>query len=164
MSNRISNFPNAQKQPPDVVRTEVEIFKEISDLPPVDTRSPKEIKKRINEYLNICLKEGITPTVQGVSLALHIHRSTFWTWCKENSERGSVCQDFKTLQAGLTEELMYSGKINIVGGIFLLKANHSYRDAVSIDLDSGPAFERLPTAEDIRKRLGLIGQITESDT
>ena len=167
MSNTVSNFPNnaiKRDLSPDVVRTELEIFRQIADLPPIDTKNPNEIRKRIAEYLDACVANAITPSVQGVSLALHVHRSTFWSWCKENTERGSVCQDFRTMQAALTEELMYSGKANVVGLIFLLKANHSYRDTVSIDLDSGPAFERLPTSTDIKARLLASGQITESDT
>lgn len=164
MSNKVSNFPNAKKRDPDIVRTELEIFKQIADLPPIDTDSPAEIKKRIDEYLSICTADGLTPTIQGVSLALHVHRSTFWLWSNEQSERGKICQDFKTLQAALTENIMLSGKVNVIAGIFLLKNHHGYKDAVSIDTDISPALDRLPTAEEIKNRLGLIesGQLTDS--
>ena len=66
--------------------------------------------------------------------------------------------------AALTENSMLSGKVNVVAGIFLLKNHHGYKDAVSIDTDISPAFDRLPTADEIRKRLTAGGQINESDT
>lgn len=155
MSNKVSNFPNARKRPPDVVRTEVEIFKEIADLPPIEKTSPNEIKKRIDEYLTICSKHGLIPTVQGVSLALHVHRSSFWNWCNEESERGQVCRSFKTLQCALTENDMLNGTVHVVAGIFLLKNNHpgQYTDSVSIESKITPIQDRLPSADDIVKRL-----------
>lgn len=165
MSNRISNFPNAKMRDrdPDIVRTELEIFRQIADLPPIDTDSPAEIKKRIDEYLSICTADGLTPTIQGVALALHVHRSTFWTWSNEQSERGKVCQDFKTLQAALTENIMLAGKVNVIAGIFLLKNHHGYKDTVSIDTDITPVNDRLPSVDDIRKRLILTAGKNENN-
>ena len=166
MSDKISNFPNAKMKArdPDIVRTEVEIFKYIADLPPINKDSAAEVKVRIDDYLKICSEHGLMPTIQGVSLALHIHRSSFWLWCNEQSERGQVCQMFKVLQAAMTENGLLDGTINTIGALFTLKNHHGYKDAVSIDTDISPALDRLPTAEEIKNRLMMVesGKLTDS--
>lgn len=163
MSNNVSNFPNARKRDPDIVRGEVEIFKEIANLPPIEKTSPKAIEKRINEYVDICSKTGLMPTIQGVSLALHIHRATFWTWCNEDSERGQVCQRFKTMQAALTENAMLNGTVNTIASIFLLKNHFGYKDQISIEAETTPVYDRLPSADDIRNRLILTAGGNENN-
>lgn len=153
MSNKVSNFPNAnvQKRKPDQVRDELDVFRQIMELPPIDLKSGAAVKQRINTYLNICLDAGLMPTVQGASLALKIHRNTFWEWSNQASERGRACQAFKGLQASMMENAMINGTTNPVTGIFLLKNHHGYSDTLSIE--ATPAREPLPTTEQIRQRL-----------
>lgn len=162
MSNRQSNFPNAQRRKPDQVRDELDTFRRIMELPPIDIKSGSDVQQRIDEYLNICLDEGMMPTIQGVSLALHIHRNTFWEWTNEDSQRGRACRNFKTLQAAMTENSMMNGTINVISAVFLLKNHHHYADTFSVE--AGPVREQLPTADEIIKRLSVTKKIELTDS
>lgn len=107
-------------------------FNETFCLPPIDTNDPQQIADRTVEYFNICAKYDVKPGLEGLCLALGMHRTTFF-----RIERGDVVKSkevqavFKQAHQMLSaqmEHYMLHGKINPASGIFILKNNYGYKD------------------------------------
>ena len=115
----------------DITRHNLELFQ----LPYIDPYyKPEEGINRITEYLQICIKNNMKPTVEGLATAFGIDRRTLYKWV-HNIDSDSLPVNFRVtlkkvyqvLNSNFTD-LSINGKINPVISIFLMKNNFGYKD------------------------------------
>ena len=115
----------------DITRHNLELFQ----LPYIDPYyKPEEGINRITEYLEICIKNNMKPTVEGLSTAFGVDRRTLYKWV-HNIDSDSLPVNFRVtlkkvyqvLNSNFTD-LSINGKINPVISIFLMKNNFGYKD------------------------------------
>ena len=115
----------------DITRHNLELFQ----LPYIDPYyKPDEGINRITEYLEICIKNNMKPTVEGLATAFGVDRRTLYKWV-HNIDSDSLPVNFRVtlkkvyqvLNSNFTD-LSINGKINPVISIFLMKNNFGYKD------------------------------------
>ena len=115
----------------DITRHNLELFK----LPYIDPYyKPEAGIERITEYLNICIKNNMKPTVEGLATAFGVSRKTIWKWVNDIDSdslpvnfRVTLKKVYQVLNSNFTD-LSINGKINPVISIFLMKNNFGYKD------------------------------------
>ena len=119
----------------DITRHNLELFQ----LPYIDPYyKPEEGINRITEYLEICIKNNMKPTVEGLSTAFGVDRRTLYKWV-HNIDSDSLPVNFRVtlkkvyqvLNSNFTD-LSINGKINPVISIFLMKNNFGYKDQTEV--------------------------------
>jgi len=106
---------------------------ELANLPNIDTNNPTQVNQRVTEYFTICARNDMKPSVASLALAFGVERTTLWKWAngveinKCAEVRNSIKKAYAIINAQM-EDLMQSGKINPVSGIFLMKNNMGYHD------------------------------------
>ena len=119
----------------DTTRHNLELFQ----LPYIDPYyKPEEGINRITEYLEICIKNNMKPTLEGLATAFGIDRKTIYKWAN-NIDSNSLPVNFRTvikkvyqlLNSNFTD-LSINGKINPVISIFLMKNNFGYKDQTEV--------------------------------
>lgn len=122
-----------------------------TEMPDIDITDPKQIKERMEWYINLCENDGIKPTVSGMCNALGISRKTLYRW-----EQGEYRKDthqyivvkYKKFLEELWETQMVEGKINPITGIFIGKNHFGYTDKQEIELaPKNPLGDTQNTAE-----------------
>lgn len=115
----------------DITRHNLELFQ----LPYIDPYyKPEAGIERISEYLEICIKNNMKPTVEGLATAFGVDRRTLYKWV-HNIDSDSLPVNFRVtlkkvyqvLNSNFTD-LSINGKINPVISIFLMKNNFGYKD------------------------------------
>ena len=100
---------------------------EVARLPIIDYHDAKQVYKRLNEYFDLCEKNGMFATVAGLSLAIGVTRQTVFRWLS-----GSKSCEPEVIQAlgwgmsvvnAQTEQTLMDGTGNVVGQIFVTKNN-----------------------------------------
>ena len=131
MENQDSSITENKLTNADITRHNLELFQ----LPYIDPYyKPEEGINRITEYLEICIKNNMKPTVEGLSTAFGVNRKTIYKWAN-NIDSDSLPVNFRTviqkvyqvLNSNFTD-LSINGKINPVISIFLMKNNFGYKD------------------------------------
>ena len=108
---------------------------DIVALSPIDCRlcSEEKLQRRCFEYLEICLRNDMKPSLAGLALALNISRQTLINYITGASqiprENEAVLQKFSTFLNALLEDYIQNGKMNPVSAIFIAKNNFGYKDA-----------------------------------
>ena len=119
----------------DITRHNLELFQ----LPYIDPYyKPEEGINSITEYFNICIKNNMKPTLEGLATAFGIDRKTIYKWAN-NIDSNSLPVNFRTvikkvyqvLNSNFTD-LSINGKINPVISIFLMKNNFGYKDQTEV--------------------------------
>lgn len=108
------------------------------DLPPIDISDEKQVKQRINEYLNHCESYDIKPSVVGMCNWLGISRDTLNSWKRGEYRSGSHSDTIKKVYTMLEEisiDYFQGGKVNPAAGIFLLKNHFGYRDVTDLTIE-----------------------------
>ena len=99
-------------------------------LPPVKTDA--DVQQRIYDYFDWCIETDSKPSVAALATALGIDRRTLWEWevgkAYAGTKRASLIKHAKSIMNAMMEEMMQTGKINPVVGIFLMKNNMGYKD------------------------------------
>lgn len=104
--------------------------RELTRLSRITINDTAEIQSRVNTYLEYCDEQGRVPTVKGLCVNLGIDSRMFKSWIENNPEHETskylsiVCD----LLADNIENGALKGELNNVTSIFLLKANHGYRE------------------------------------
>ena len=130
------------------LRLQIEELNALRRLPKVDTKNPREVEQRINDYFQFCADHEKRPTVEGLALALHTTRQTLFNWESKQDERGEIIRMAKSMLNALIVDWGVEGRINPVTMIFLSKNNFGYRD--NIQVEAGRiGEENLPTKEKI---------------
>ena len=119
----------------DITRHNLELFQ----LPYIDPYyKPEAGIERITEYLEICIKNNMKPTVEGLATAFGVDRRTLYKWV-HNIDSDSLPVNFRVtlkkvyqvLNSNFTD-LSINGKINPVISIFLMKNNFGYKDQTEV--------------------------------
>ena len=135
MENQDSSITENKLTNADITRHNLELFQ----LPYIDPYyKPEEGINRITEYLEICIKNNMKPTVEGLSTAFGVNRKTIYKWAN-NIDSDSLPVNFRTviqkvyqvLNSNFTD-LSINGKINPVISIFLMKNNFGYKDQTEV--------------------------------
>lgn len=112
MSNRKSNYPNAQQ--PDLEPGEmgelITHMEELRALPAV--REPDEVRARVKWFFQWCIDGEVRPGVEILALSLGCTRQTLLNWQHEGGLRGEVITAAKQAIAALTEQWGLTGKLN----------------------------------------------------
>lgn len=127
-----NNFPNAQI--PDEPGSNTKYLSHamtVMNLPRIDTRDPEQVRRRIQEYFQLCADYDVKPTVKGFCNSLKIARSTLFEWKRGNfradSHQAIILEAYDLLEE-LWEHYLMNGKINPISAIFLGKNNFGYQD------------------------------------
>lgn len=103
----------------------------VRNMPPINTKDPVQVKRRIDDYFQLCAEDDIKPTVTGFLSCLRIGRTTLWEWKQGNFRKEThqqiILEAYEMLEQ-MWEHYMLNGKINPVSGIFLGKNNFGYQD------------------------------------
>ena len=109
----------------------------VARLPIIDYHNVRAVKRRIEEYMDLCEEDDARATVAGLALALGVTRQTLFYW-----QNGKLKQDPEVMAAierGLTiinaqlEGNIMEGRGNVVGQIFLAKNNfENYTDTKEV--------------------------------
>lgn len=129
----------------EVIARDIDRHMEIMSLPRVKIDSLSEVQGRYVEYMQICRKYGKRLTVAGFAESLGIGRHQLWRIAVGEARKPKEVVDFintvlTSINAEL-EDLMVSGKINPVSGIFLLKQS-GYKDNVDLTIKTDSRVEK----------------------
>ena len=146
MSNRKSNYPNAQQ--PDLEPGEmgelITHMEELRALPAV--REPDEVRARVKWFFQWCI-DG------------EVRRQTLLNWQHEGGLRGEVITAAKQAIAALTEQWGLTGKLNPAAFCFILKNHFNYSDSVTVDTQqSRPGIPTQTAAEIAAKYRDILDQ------
>ena len=129
----------------EVIARDIDRHMEIMALPRVKIDSLLEVQGRHADYMRICKKYGKRMTVAGFAESLGINRQTLWRIATGQLPKPKEVVDFinyviTSINSEL-EDLMVSGKINPVSGIFLLKQS-GYKDNVDLTIKTDGRTEK----------------------
>ncbi|MBO7733876.1 MAG: hypothetical protein J6S67_15035 [Methanobrevibacter sp.] len=108
---------------------------DIVSLPPINARlcSAEALQKRCFEYLQICIRNNMKPSLAGLALVLDVSRQTLIDYITGASQipkdNEQVLRRFHGFLNALLEDYMQNGKMNPVTAIFIAKNNFGYKDA-----------------------------------
>ena len=108
---------------------------DLMTLPPVNPKlaSAEVLEKRCFEYLSICMRNNMKPSLAGLALTLDVSRTTLIDYITGSTQipkdNEAVLRRFNGFLNALLEDYIQNGKINPVSAIFIAKNNFGYRDA-----------------------------------
>ena len=132
--NRQENFGQENVEPGDNSRY-LRLARVALDLPPIDISDPKQVERRINEYLDFCEQNDMKPGLVKMATWLGVDQRTLRRWKTGDFREETHCPMIKkTVMAleGLWEDYMDNGKINPGSGIFIGKNHFGYRDVIDL--------------------------------
>ena len=103
--------------------------------PRVDVKDPQAIAERMEEYLNYCIENDISPSVAGCANWLGVHIDTVSAWYsgrRGSPEHQRTASNFYGVLQDIWAQKMDNGSINPVSGIFMGKAFYGYKDTQEI--------------------------------
>ena len=102
---------------------------ELRNLPPIDITDPEQVRQRVDDYFNFCVRNDMRPHIEGLALSIGVSRQTLWNWRQVGRERGAVIDQAVQLIASLTEAWALNGKLNPATFCFIAK-NHFNQKAL----------------------------------
>ena len=92
MSNKSSNFPNAQlpDMSPGEMASAISEQLELANWERIDITQSERIGERIEEYFRWCIQKDHKPHVEEMALALGTTRQTLWNWQQQGGQRGEI--------------------------------------------------------------------------
>ena len=138
----------------------------------VDMKEPEQVRERIGQYLDLCAKDDMKPSVAGLALAFGVDRKTIWAWANgvdsaylPTESRNFIKKVYQLLNAQM-EDYAQNGKINPVAAIFLMKNHFGYVDKQEMVLTPNQQLGDQVSPEDLqRKYLGdTAGDYESSDS
>jgi len=108
---------------------------QVAALGKADLKNPADVLDHTTRYFDLCLDNGMKPTIAGYGLALGLGRTYVFEITHNNKD--NVCFEtvniVKNACAFINQQMesyMEEGHINPVAGIFLMKNNMGYKDQV----------------------------------
>lgn len=130
-------------------------------MPKIDCNDISQLTERIDLYFSLCSQNDIFPSVSGFAFSLGIDRQLLWYWLNnpgncaiKNSECFDIIKKVYRLINTQYEDMMNTGKINPVSGIFLMKNNFGYKDQTDHTITAKQ--EQTETEENLLDRAGLL--------
>ena len=147
---------------------------QVAMLPNIDLKDPEAVANRIEEYFRIVAQNNMRPTIAGLANSLNgMARQRLWEVATGNFVNGhppayfsdssmDVIKKAYRIMEDQWENLMVSGKLNPVTGIFLAKNNYGYTDKQDIVVKPGTP-ESEYSAEEIARRYVLPEAKTDTE-
>ena len=99
---------------------------------PLDRENPDEVKERTRAYFELCMLNGMKPTLPEYAMALGTDRSNLLHIVQGHTKLNDISVTYikqaYDMINGQLEQYMMADKTNVVAGIFLAKNNFGYRD------------------------------------
>ena len=128
------------------------------DWPNVDMKEPEQVRERIGQYLALCAKDDMKPSVAGLALAFGVDRKTIWAWANgvdsaylPTESRNFIKKMYQLLNAQM-EDYAQNGKINPVAAIFLMKNHFGYVDKQEMVLTPNQQLGDQVSPEDLQRK------------
>lgn len=128
------------------------------DWPDVDMKEPEQVRERIGQYLALCAKDDMKPSVAGLALAFGVDRKTIWAWANgvdsaylPAESRNFIKKVYQLLNAQM-EDYAQNGKINPVAAIFLMKNHFGYVDKQEMVLTPNQQLGDQVSPEDLQRK------------
>ena len=128
------------------------------DWPDVDMKEPEQVRERIGQYLDLCAKDDMKPSVAGLALAFGVDRKTIWAWANgvdsaylPTESRNFIKKVYQLLNAQM-EDYAQNGKINPVAAIFLMKNHFGYVDKQEMVLTPNQQLGDQVSPEDLQRK------------
>ena len=128
------------------------------DWPDVDMKKPEQVRERIGQYLALCAKDDMKPSVAGLALAFGVDRKTIWAWANgvdsaylPAESRNFIKKVYQLLNAQM-EDYAQNGKINPVAAIFLMKNHFGYVDKQEMVLTPNQQLGDQVSPEDLQRK------------
>lgn len=102
-------------------------LKELKELPGTDDIS--RLDRLFDNYVRLCCKYGVLPTIEGFSMLTGIHKATFYDWCNGDYRRSTPAysDSVKKWREICREHLVHSltnDERTSVNKIFIAKASY----------------------------------------
>lgn len=110
---------------------------EVCAMRKIDRRSANQVRTRTIEYLEMCARHGMRPTITGYALSLGTSRVGLQSMMRSKTTPPEV---YEAVEAGLTMiedamlQMMMDTKTSPVAYIFLLKNHFGYSDQTDITI------------------------------
>ena len=124
----------------------------------VDMKEPEQVRERIGQYLALCAKDDMKPSVAGMALAFGVDRKTIWAWANgvdsaylPAESRNFIKKVYQLLNAQM-EDYAQNGKINPVAAIFLMKNHFGYVDKQEMVLTPNQQLGDQVSPEDLQRK------------
>lgn len=128
------------------------------DWSDVDMKEPEQVRERIGQYLALCAKDDMKPSVAGLALAFGVDRKTIWAWANgvdsaylPAESRNFIKKVYQLLNAQM-EDYAQNGKINPVAAIFLMKNHFGYVDKQEMVLTPNQQLGDQVSPEDLQRK------------
>ena len=140
-------------------------------LPRIDISDPEQVRQRIMEYFQFCIKHNLMPQIIGMSDWIGISRDTLNSWKRGEFPGRKEHQKIIEMGYSIIEEVMIAklldNRIPAASGIFLLKNCFNYADRVEVGFEAKQdPFDGLNN-EEVRKRIieqyGIDEEGSDSD-
>lgn len=119
-------------------------------------KTDADVQQRIYDYFDWCIETDTKPSVAALATALGIDRRTLWEWetgrAFAGTHRSELIKHAKSVMNAMMEEMMQTGKINPVVGIFLLKNNMGYRDQSDVIITPNQPLGEMQNKEAIEAK------------
>ena len=138
----------------------------------VDMKEPEQVRERIGQYLDLCAKDDMKPSVAGLALAFGVDRKTIWAWANgvdsaylPTESRNFIKKVYQLLNAQM-EDYAQNGKINPVAAIFLMKNHFGYVDKQEMVLTPNQQLGDQVSPEDLQRKYleDTAGDYASSDS
>lgn len=132
----------------------------LSRLPKIDIDNPEQVKNRIELFFDITVEYDMKPAVMSLALAFGFDRYTLYNCLNGRSDKIKNSESLHTIKAAYNvinnyyEQLMNTGRINPVAGIFLMKNNMGYKDTTDYIITAGN--DNNMSLPDITNRANLL--------
>lgn len=119
-------------------------------------KTDADVQQRIYDYFDWCIEYDTKPSVAALATALGIDRRTLWEWetgrTFVGTHRSELIKHAKSVMNAMMEEMMQTGKINPVVGIFLLKNNMGYKDQSDVVITPNQPLGEMQNKEAIEAK------------
>ena len=127
----------------------------ITPTEPLDPNDLDEMKRRFQNYLEMCVKYGKKVGNQAAYMAIGVDKGTVWDWINRNQSNPQRSDFFKKVQqicGVFRENLMADGKVNPVTGIFWQKNYDGMKDQQEVVLTPNNPLGEQKDAESLRQK------------
>lgn len=132
-----------------------------------DMADVQAVRKRVQQYFQLCADDDMKPSVEGLAVAFDVDRKTIVRWVNgevkslPNEARLTIKKAYTLLNLQMAD-YMQNGRINPVAGIFLMKNNMSYADQTEVVLTpNNPIGD---TTDQRQLAADYVVDVTETDT
>lgn len=121
---------------------------------PIRLTDPDAVGERLREFLELCSKDGVMPTVPGLALAMGTSAGELM------KTQGTAMLRAKQTIENITVHMMEDNRMPAQTGTFLLKNWFGYKDQSNIAIS---ASSTVTTTEEIEKKYANVDLIESGD-